>query len=141
MLVKENLLLAYGNYNNTPRILNYTTSAIAPIEKGEKYTISYTVKNSNRFGVYTDTLSNGIFEPYTDIIENESWGTTKEGKKINYTFTADKDGYVIVYLSNGDGNVKEPDLKIEQGEEKTLYIPGKNFIVENNRQYYPPEGY
>lgn len=140
MIVNENILLGYGNHNNTEGLLEYTTSAIAPIKKGEKYTISYIVENSNRFGVYTDTLSDGIFEPYTDVTEVRKWVETKKGNNINYIFTADKDGYVIVYLSNGNGDVKETYFKIEEGDTSTPYIPSKNMLEPSKQVFFVAGG-
>ena len=128
MRINENILLGYGNHNNTSGILPYTTSAIAPIVKGEQYTISYIVRESNRFGVYTDILSNGIFNPYIDETEISRWRNTHPGEKINYTFTADKDGYAIVYLCNGHGESKEPDFKIEKNDTATPYISSRNML-------------
>ena len=140
MIINENLLLGYGNHNNTESVFDYTTSAIAPIKKGEKYTISYIVENSNRFGVYTDALSDGIFEPYTDVTEVERWRNTYPGNNINYTFTADKDGYVIVYLSKGIGDAKETYFKIEEGDTSTPYIPSKNMLEPSKQAVFVAGG-
>lgn len=140
MKINENLLLAYGNHNNTSTVLPYTTSAIAPIVKGEQYTISYVVEKSNRFGVYTDTLSNGIFKPYIDATEVSNWRLTTIGEKIKYTFTADKDGYVIFYLSNGNGDTKETYFKIEKGDTSTPYIPSKNMLEPSKQAVFVAGG-
>lgn len=144
MRINENLLLGYGNHNNTSRLYPYTVSAIAQIEKGEKYTISYTVEKTNRFGVYTDVLSNGIFKPYISPTEIRNWKETKIGEKIKYTFTADKDGYVVVYIDNNSENVdtkvEEPYFKIEEGEEATPYIPSKNMLEPSKQAIYKAGG-
>ena len=136
MRINENLLLGYGNHNNTQGVLSYTTSAIAPIVKGEQYTISYIVRESNRFGVYTDTLLNGIFEDYIDVTEVYKWRNTYPGENINYTFTADKDGYAIVYLCNGNGEMQEPNLKIEEGDTSTPYTPSKNMLEPSKQAFF-----
>lgn len=141
MIINENLLLGYGNHNNTSSVLKYTTSAIAPILKGEQYTISYVVEKSNRFGVYTDTLSNGIFKPYISATIIAEWNRTYPGDNINYTFTADKDGYAIVYLSNGSGNAKENYFKIEKGDTSTPYIPSKNMLEPSKQAVFVAGGY
>lgn len=140
MKINENLLLGYGNHNNTANVEPHTTSAIAPVKKGQKYTISYTVKNTNRLGIYFDTLSNGINGKY-DLHDgtNKASKTTVIGQKINHTVIADIDGYMVIYLANIGGNLKEPNLKIEEGDTKTPYIPSKN-MLEPSKQAIFVEG-
>ena len=139
MIINENLLLGYGNHNNTARVEPHTTSAIAPVKKGQKYTISYTVKNTNRFYVYFDTLSNGWKGNYdnpTGVVSSK----TRPGDKIERTFIANIDGYIIIYLANNGGDFKEVDLKIEEGDKKTPYIPSKNMLEPSKQPLLPPEG-
>ena len=128
MRINENLLLGYGNHNNTSSIAGHTTSAVAPVEKGKRYTISYTVKNTNRFGVYLDTLSNGLNGNFDNAIEIVRYYNTRPGEKITKSVTADINGYMIIYLANNGGDSKEVDLKIEEGDKKTPYIPSKNML-------------
>lgn len=116
----ENLLKVYSHHGNVGYNDKSTTSAIAPIKKGETYTISYTVTNTNRFGFYQDTLSNGFFANRINT-EDKNYKVTKIGDKIVETFTANIDGYVIIYLSNKDNNAREPSLKIEKGSQATVY--------------------
>ena len=140
MIINENLLLGYSNHNNTTEIAAHTTSAVAPVKKGEKYTISYTVKNSNRFGAYFDTLSNGINEKFDVSDGYKYFETTEIGQKINRTVIADMDGYMIVYLANNSGDVKEVDLKIEEGDKKTPYIPSKNMLEPSKQAIFVAGG-
>ena len=116
----ENLLLAYSHHSNYRYHEGIFASALAPIKKGETYTVSYTVTNTNRFGIYQDTLKNGLF---ADRVNKEDTNIiqTKIGDKIVETFTANIDGYVIIYLENGNGNAREPSLKIEKGSQATGY--------------------
>ena len=136
MRINENLLLGYGNHNNSPSISDYTTSAVAAVEKGKQYTISYTVKNGNRFGVYFDTLSNGWRSKYDTITTARYADNTQPGDKIERTYIADIDGYMIIYLANNGGNKKEPNLKIEEGDKKTPYIPSKNMLEPSKQAVF-----
>ena len=140
MIINENLLLGYGNHNNGGFVANNQTSAIAPVKKGQKYTISYTVKNTNRLGIYFDTLSNGINEKFDVMDGYKSFGRTEIGQKINRTVIADIDGYMIIYLAINGGDFKEVDLKIEEGDKKTPYIPSKNMLEPSKQPLLPPEG-
>ena len=133
MRINENLLLRYGNHNNTSKVAPHTTSAIAPVKKGQKYTISYIVKNTNRLGIYFDTLSNGINGNYDLYDKSKPFNTTRIGQKIKSTVIADLDGYMIIYLANNGGDLKEPNLKIEEGDTSTPYIPSKN-MLESSKQ-------
>ena len=133
MIINENLLLGYSNHNNTAEIAAHTTSAVAPVKKGEKYTISYTVKNTNRFKIHFDTLSNGWQGKYDNPPESLAVKNTLPGDKIEGTYIADIDGYMIIYLANIGGDVKEVDLKIEEGDTSTPYIPSKN-MLESSKQ-------
>lgn len=116
----ENLILAYSHHSNYRYHEGVFASALAPIKKGETYTVSYTVTNSNRFGLYQDTLKNGLFADRVNK-EDKTVIATKIGDKIVETFTANIDGYVIIYLENGNGNAREPSLKIEKGQQATGY--------------------
>ena len=140
MIINENLLLGYGNHNNTAELASHTTSAVAPIKKGKQHTISYTVKNTNRFGVYFDKLSNGINDKYDDPPNGAGFINTNIGDKINRTVTADIDGYMIIYLANNGGDLKEPDLKIEEGDTKTQYIPSKNMLEPSKQAIFVAGG-
>ena len=140
MIINENILLGYGNHNNTTKIDAHTTSAVAPVKKGEKYTISYTVKNTNRFGIYFDTLSNGINENFDVSDGYKYFETTEIGQKINRTVAAKMDGYMIIYLANNGGDVKEVDLKIEEGDKKTPYIPSKNMLEPSKQAIFVAGG-
>ena len=141
MIINENLLLGYGNHNNTSKIAAHTTSAVAPVKKGEKYTISYTVTNTNRFGVYFDTLSNGWKGNY-DLHDGtpKASDRTVIGQKINRTVIAKMDGYMIIYLANNGGDFKEVDLKIEEGDKKTPYIPSKNMLEPSKQAVFVVRG-
>ena len=140
MIINENILLGYGNHNNSSKTASYTTSAVAPVKKGQKYTISYTVKNTNRFKMHFDTLSNGWQGEYDNLPESLSVNTTQPGEKIERTFIADMDGYMIVYLANNGGDLKEPDLKIEEGDKKTPYIPSKNMLDPSKQAIFVAGG-
>ena len=140
MRINENLLLGYGNHNNTASLAAYTTSAIAPVKKGQKYTISYNVKNTNRFRVYLDTLSNGWKGKYDNAIEIVRFYNTQPGDKIERTLIADIDGYMIIYLANNGGDLKEVDLKIEEGDKKTPYIPSKNMLEPSKQAVFVAGG-
>lgn len=140
MIINENLLLGYGNHNNTPKIAAHTTSAVAPVKKGQKYTISYNVKNTNRFAVYFDTLSNGWKSDYDTITVNQPSNVTQPGDKIEKTVAADMDGYMIIYLANNGGDFKEADLKIEEGDRKTPYIPSKNMLEPSEQAVFVVRG-
>ena len=140
MIINENILLGYSNHNNGGYVQNIATSAVVPVKKGQKYTISYTVKNTNRFGIYFDTLSNGINEKFDVMDGYKGFEKTEIGQKINRTVIAEMDGYMIVYLANNGGDLKEPDLKIEEGDKKTTYIPSKNMLEPSKQPLLPPEG-
>ena len=140
MIINENLLLGYGNHNNTPKIAAYTTSAVVPVKKGQKYTISYNVKNTNRFTVYFDTLSNGWKSNYDTIKADQPSDVTQPGDKIERTYIADIDGYMIIYLANNGGGIKEPNLKIEEGDKKTPYIPSKNMLEPSKQAIFKSGG-
>ena len=140
MIINENLLLGYGNHNNTSRLVSYTTSAVAPVKKGQKYTISYTVKNTNRLGIYFDTLSNGWKSDYDTITVNQPSKVTQPGDKIERTLIADMDGYMIVYLANTGGDIKEPNLKIEEGDKVTQYIPSKHSLDPSKQAIFVSGG-
>lgn len=140
MVINENLLLGYGNHNNTSRIASYTTSAVAPVEKGRQYTISYTVKKTNRFGVYLDTLSNGWNGNFDNATEIVRYYNTKPGEKITKSVTADINGYMIIYLANNGGDFKEVDFKIEEGGIKTPYVPSKNLIEPSKQAIFVAGG-
>lgn len=139
MRINENILLGYGNHNNTAKVGPHTTSAIAPVKKGQKYTISYTVKNTNRFWVYLDTLSNGWKGNYDNAVAIVTYNT-QPGDKIERTLIANIDGYVIIYLANIGGNLKEPNLKIEEGDKKTPYIPSKNMLEPSKQAIFVAGG-
>ena len=140
MIINENLLLGYGNHNNTAYLRDYTTSAVAPVKKGQTYTISYTVKNTNRLGIYFDTLSNGWKSGYDTITGNQPANNTQPGDKIERTLIADIDGYMIIYLANNGGDFKEPDLKIEEGDTSTPYIPSKNMLEPSEQAVFVVRG-
>lgn len=136
MRINENLLLGYGNHNNTSSIAGHTTSAVAAVEKGKKYTISYTVKNTNRFGIYFDTLSNGLKSKYDNFNNYPGFIQTKSGEIIEKRVTAEIDGYMIIYLANNGGDLKDPDLKIEEGAIKTPYVPSKNMLEPSKQAIF-----
>ena len=140
MIINENILLGYSNHNNGGTIQDSVTSVVAPVKEGQKYTVSYTVKNSNRLGVYFDTLSNGINENF-DVSDGYKWAETTEiGQKINRTVAAKMDGYMIIYLANNGGDVKEVDLKIEEGDTSTPYIPSKNMLEPSKQAIFVAGG-
>lgn len=140
MRINENLLLGYGNHNNTSNITGHTTSAVAPIEKGKQYTISYTVINTNRFGIYFDTLSNGLKSSYDNFNNYPGFIQTKSGEIIEKRVTAEIDGYMIIYLANNGGDLKEPNLKIEEGDKKTQYVPSKNMLEPSKQAVFVAGG-
>ena len=140
MIINENLLLGYGNHNNTAELAAHTTSAVAPVKKGQKYTISYTVTNTNRFAVYFDTLSNGWKSNYDTITVDQLSNVTQPGDKIEKTVAADMGGYMIIYLANNGGDFKEVDLKIEEGDKKTPYIPSKNMLDPSEQAIFVAGG-
>ena len=140
MIINENILLGYSNHNNGGYVQNIATSAVVPVKKGQKYTISYTVKNTNRLGIYFDTLSNGINEKFDVMDGYKGSEKTEIGQKINRTVIAEMDGYMIVYLANNGGDLKEPDLKIEEGDKKTPYIPSKNMLDPSKQAIFVAGG-
>ena len=140
MIINENLLLGYSNHSNANIINANTTSAVAPVKKGQKYTISYTVKYTNRLGIYFDTLSNGINGKYDLYDGLKPVNTTVIGQKINRTVIAKIDGYMVIYLANNGGDLKEPNLKIEEGDTSTPYIPSKNMLEPGEQAIFVAGG-
>lgn len=140
MIINENILLVYSNHNNAGSVQDSTTSVVAPVKEGQKYTVSYTVKNSNRFGVYFDTLSNGINEKFDVSDGYKSFDRTEIGQKINRTVAAEMDGYMIIYLANNGEDLKEPDLKIEEGDKVTQYIPSKHSLDPSKQAIFVSGG-
>lgn len=124
MKINPNLLLSYSHHSNIAYTPNSATSAVAPIEKGKTYMVSYTVTNTNRFSLWQDTMDNGLNADRVDTTD-DLFNRTEIGDKIKRTFKADLDGYVVIYLNNLRNNAREPDLKIEEGNKVTHYIPSK----------------
>ena len=48
---------------------------------------------------------------------------------------------MIIYLANNGGDLKEADLKIEEGDKKTPYIPSKNMLEPSKQAVFVAGGY
>ncbi|GAA3723232.1 hypothetical protein GCM10022378_11690 [Salinicoccus jeotgali] len=129
-------LFQQSNYSkhlhNQGTINNSATSAVIKVEPNTTYTISYTVTESNRFGIYQGDLPNGdISKPSPNISTVIGYINTVEGSKINRTFTTGSVGeFIFVYLDFGSGSVKEPYLKLEKGNKATDWTPALEDTIQ-----------
>ena len=122
----------HKHMHTTGLINNAATSAVVKVEPDTTYTISYTVTESNRLGIYQGNLPNGdISKPFSDTSTIMAHKTTVEGQKINETFTTGSVGeFVFLYLSYNIGSVIEPYLKIEKGNMATDWTPAPEDVDE-----------
>lgn len=100
------------------------TSAVIKVEPNTEYTISYTVTQSNRFGVYQGDLTDGLLSPLKNQSTVFPHMPTIIGDRIIKTIITGEIGeYIAIYLSNQAGDIKEPDLKVEKGSTATPWTP------------------
>lgn len=150
MRINENLLttlegITYNQINKNDRWRNAKIPIPNNLIDGETYTFSCKIDQSDNGTGYASILIADKNLEDTGSYKSEHIKIGINDFKITFTYNKSNNDLIIVYndifgkTAYIDADFKE--YKLEEGRDKTIYIPNENYIETSKRQYFIGGGY